>query len=132
MTATVRGGAVDRRGFLIVTGSALATLTSDWAQATARVAPVTATGDRRRLTTVTVAHLEQRLDHLRRLDDSLGGRDLLRVAVGEFELIGKLASGTVYNAATGRRLFSPCPKRAGSAAGFTSTRDTRLPPRSTT
>jgi tetratricopeptide (TPR) repeat protein len=106
MTATVRGGAVDRRGFLIATGSALAALTGDWAQATARAAPVTATGGRRRLTAPMVAHLEQRLDHLRRLDDSLGGRDLLRVAADEFELIGKLASGTLYDTATGRRLFS--------------------------
>jgi tetratricopeptide (TPR) repeat protein len=117
MTATVRGGAVDRRGFLIVTGSALAALTGDWAQATARAAPVTATGGRRRLTTATVAHLEQRLDHLRRLDDSLGGRDLLRVADGEFELIGTLASGTVYNAATGQRLFSAL-SEAGRICGW--------------
>jgi tetratricopeptide (TPR) repeat protein len=117
MTASVRGGAVDRRGFLIVTGTALAALTGGWAQSTARAAPVTAAGGRRRLATATVAHLEQRLGHLRRLDDSLGGRDLLRVAAGEFELIGTLASGTVYNAATGRRLFSAL-SEAGRICGW--------------
>lgn len=108
---------MDRRGFLIATGPALAALTGNWAQATARAAPVTAAGGHKRLTAPMVAHLEQRLDHLRRLDDSLGGRDLLRVAAGEFELIGTLASGTVYDTATGRRLFSAL-SEAGRICGW--------------
>jgi tetratricopeptide (TPR) repeat protein len=108
---------VDRRGFLIATGSALGALTGDWAEATAIAAPATGAGGRKRLTAVTIGHLEQRLDHLRRLDDSLGGRDLLRVATGEFELIGNLASGTVYDTVTGRGLFSAL-SEAGRICGW--------------
>jgi hypothetical protein len=116
MTATVRGGAVDRRGFLIATGRR-----SPRSPVTGRRRRQGRPGDRdrgrRRLTAPMVAHLEQRLDHLRRLDDSLGGRDLLRVAADEFELIGKLASGTLYDTATGRRLFSAM-SEAGRICGW--------------
>jgi hypothetical protein len=50
--------------------------------------------------------LELRLDHLRRLDDSLGGGELRQLATAEFGLLSRLADDALYDAASGQRLFS--------------------------
>jgi tetratricopeptide (TPR) repeat protein len=108
MTATARGGSVDRRGFLIATGTTLTAIAADWTGSLDQVpaADAAPAAGRRRLDSATVAHLEQRLDHLRHLDDALGGGDLRRIAMAEFELVSKLADETVYDESTGRQLFS--------------------------
>ncbi|MGB6163109.1 MAG: hypothetical protein WCF33_10865 [Pseudonocardiaceae bacterium] len=61
---------------------------------------------RRRLTTDMVSHLDQRLDHLRRLDDVLGGAQLRRAALAECELVQHLAADTIYDDAVARQLYS--------------------------
>jgi hypothetical protein len=104
MTASARGGSVDRRGFLIATGTTLATITGDWTNSVGSASAVSTTG-RRRLTPGMIDHLERRLDGLRHLDDVLGGKDIRHTAMAEFELLAKLAGQTVYDSATGTRLF---------------------------
>ncbi|MGH3852632.1 MAG: hypothetical protein ACRDR6_03860 [Pseudonocardiaceae bacterium] len=53
-----------------------------------------------------MAHPDERLDHLRRLDDVLGGTDLRNTALAECELLQRLAKDTTYDDAVGARLFS--------------------------
>jgi tetratricopeptide (TPR) repeat protein len=108
MAATARGGSVDRRGFLIASGTTLAAIATDWSGSLDQVpaAGVASAAGRRRLDAVTLSHLQRRLEHLRHLDDVLGGGELRRLAVAEFDLVSKLAGETVYDEATGRQLFS--------------------------
>lgn len=105
LAASVRGGSVDRRGFLIAGGATLGGIAADWAGALDQIPAASAVG-RRGLTVGMVARLEQRLDDLRHLDDVLGGGELRKIAVAELELVSKLAHETVYDAGAGRRLFS--------------------------
>jgi tetratricopeptide (TPR) repeat protein len=103
--ASAQGGSMDRRGFLIATGATLSSLGTDWAGALTNPPAAAATG-RRRVTESTVARLEQRLDDLRHLDDVLGGGEVRPLAIAEFNLLSQLANDAVYQAQTGRRLFS--------------------------
>ncbi|GAA3537454.1 hypothetical protein GCM10022235_01140 [Kribbella ginsengisoli] len=103
--AAAQGGSMDRRGFLIATGATLSSLGADWAGALADPPAAVATG-RRRVTEATITRLERRLDDLRRLDDVLGGGEIRPLAVAEFNLLSQLADDAVYDAETGRRLFS--------------------------
>jgi hypothetical protein len=107
---------VDRRGFLIATGTTLTAFAADWTGSFDQVPAAQATGNRR-LTAEMVTHIEQRLEHLRRMDDVLGGGELRRIAMAEFELVSRLADQTVYDSATGRRLFSTV-SEAGRIAGW--------------
>jgi tetratricopeptide (TPR) repeat protein len=100
-----RGGAVDRRGFLIASGSALTGLAASWAVALDDEAAASGQG-RRRITNQVVDHLDQRLDNLRHLDDVLGGGELTRAAESEFHMLSGLADDAVYDETTGRRLFA--------------------------
>jgi tetratricopeptide (TPR) repeat protein len=103
--ASAQGGSMDRRGFLIATGATLSSLGADWSGALTNPTAAATTG-RRRVTEATVARLEQRLDDLRHLDDVLGGGEVRPLAVAEFNLLSQLADDAVYDAETGRRLFS--------------------------
>lgn len=62
---------MDRRGFLTITGSALATLAASWAEAPSAFAAA-AKGDR--VTDAMVTTIEQRVVTLRTLDDQMGER----------------------------------------------------------
>jgi tetratricopeptide (TPR) repeat protein len=53
-----------------------------------------------------VTHLDQRLDHLRRLDDVLGGAQLRRAVLAECELAQRLTTDTIYDDAVADRLYS--------------------------
>ncbi|GAA4635366.1 hypothetical protein GCM10023196_080560 [Actinoallomurus vinaceus] len=116
MTATARGGSVDRRGFLIATGTTLAAIAADWTGSLDQV-PAASSAGRRRLDMTMVTHLERRLNHLRHLDDALGGGDLRPIAIAEFQLVSKLADETSYDQATGRRLFATL-SEAGRICGW--------------
>jgi hypothetical protein len=104
--ASAQGGSMDRRGFLIATGATLTSLGADWASALTGPTGAAASTGRRHLTAAMITRLEQRLDDLRHLDDVLGGGELRPLAVAEFNLLSQLASETVYDDLTGRRLFS--------------------------
>lgn len=104
LAASAREGIVDRRDFLLYTGVTLGTITTDWSAAFGQ--PAVAGTGRRQLTPKMVAHLERRLDDLRRLDDVLGGGELRRASVSELRLLNALAEKATYTAETGQRLFS--------------------------
>lgn len=104
--ASAQGGSMDRRGFLIATGATLSSLGAEWAGALADPLSAGATSGRRQVTTAMITRLEMRLDDLRHLDDVLGGGEVRPLAVAEFNLLSQLAGDTVYDAATGRRLFA--------------------------
>ncbi|WP_322973105.1 hypothetical protein [Streptantibioticus cattleyicolor] len=71
LTDLVGSGHMDRRGFLTITGSALATLAASWAEAPSAFAAA-AKGDR--VTDAMVTTIEQRVVTLRTLDDQMGER----------------------------------------------------------
>lgn len=108
---------MDRRGFLIATGTTLAAITGDWAGSLGQAPAAASARGYRRLDMSMITHLERRLDDLRHLDDVLGGRALRHVAMDEFALLGKLASETAYDTGTGRRLFSAL-SEAGRICGW--------------
>lgn len=97
---------MDRRGFLIATGATLTSLGADWVGAIAGAPDAAASAGRRQVSAAVITRLEQRLDDLRHLDDVLGGGEVRPLAVAEFNLLSQLASDAVYDAQTGRRLFS--------------------------
>lgn len=104
--ASAQGGPMDRRGFLIATGATLSSLGADWVGTITAPPEAAASTGRRRVSPTVIARLEQRLDDLRHLDDVLGGGEVRPLAVAEFNLLSQLAGDTVYDAQTGRRLFS--------------------------
>ncbi|WP_158575924.1 hypothetical protein [Streptomyces corynorhini] len=95
---------MDRRGFLISTGAALASVAAHWNDALADLPLSQDSG--RRLTASMVTRLEQRLDDLRHLDDVLSSAELRPSAVAEYNLLSRLAQRATYDGAVGRRLFS--------------------------
>ncbi|MFI9206391.1 tol-pal system YbgF family protein [Streptomyces sp. NPDC053048] len=106
VAAAARGGSVDRRGFLIASGTTLTAVTAGWTDALSTTHAVAATRGRRRLTADTITRLEQRLDDLRRLDDVLGGGELRPAAAAEFQLLSALANDATYTEDVGRRLLA--------------------------
>ncbi|WBQ04385.1 hypothetical protein [Kribbella sp. CA-293567] len=104
--ASAQGGSMDRRGFLIATGATLSSLGVEWAAALADPLSAEAIFGRRQVTAAMIMRLEQRLDDLRHLDDVLGGGEVRPLAVAEFNLLSQLAADTIYDDATGRRLFA--------------------------
>ncbi|MFI6324808.1 hypothetical protein ACIBG8_45295 [Nonomuraea sp. NPDC050556] len=109
------GGPVDRRQFLVMTSAALGASVADWQDAVdAMTAPVS-TG-RRQITGGMVDHLEQRLDHLRHLDDAVGSSQLRELAVAEFGFIVGLVKEARFDEATGRRLYSAAAEAARCCA----------------
>ena len=97
---------MDRRGFLIASGGLLTSIGAEWSGALDAGASTTTSSGRRQLTSSTLDRLEQRLDDLRRLDDSLGGGELRALASAEFNLLSTLADEAAYGGAIGRRLFA--------------------------
>lgn len=106
----VAGGTMDRRGFLIITGTTLAGLADRWGSAlTGDVSPISGALPVQhdpRLSTTVLDRLDHRLSDLRRLDDEFGGRELHQLAVAEFRWLTRLADQAQYNSSTGQRLFN--------------------------
>lgn len=104
--AAVQGGSMDRRGFLIASGSLLTSIGTDWSGALDANASALGRGGRRPLTAALLDRFEERLDDLRRLDDTLGGGELQQLATAEFTLLSRMADQAVYDDLIGKRLFS--------------------------
>lgn len=105
IAATAQGDLMDRRRFLISAGSDLANVADNWAEAIDDERPVAASGGRT-LTEPLIMSLEARLDHLRHLDDVLGGTELYPLASAEFTLMSRLADSADIDSRLGRRLLS--------------------------
>jgi tetratricopeptide (TPR) repeat protein len=104
VAAAARGGSMDRRGFLISSGTALTGIATNWSNAAAEPLPLDSPG--RRLIPAVMTRLENRLDDLRHLDDVLSGSELLPTATEEYWLLDRIASRATCDSALSRRLFS--------------------------
>ncbi|MEV2279346.1 helix-turn-helix transcriptional regulator [Nocardiopsis sp. NPDC049922] len=103
LTDLVKGGRVDRRGFLSA-AAALSASASSWSKA---LGPARPNG------TAAVphgpallSHIDDRLGCLRRLDDELGSGEVYQLARSELSLIIKLIESGRYNGVTVDRLHS--------------------------
>lgn len=101
----IAGGAMDRRGFLIASGSTLTGLAARWADRLGTAALMVAPDDRSsRVAPDIIDRFESRLADLRRLDDAMGGTRLRRLAVAEFRTLTRLAASTTES--TRHHLFA--------------------------
>ena len=94
---------MDRRGFVTITGMALAALATSWAEAPSAFASAL---DGDRVTDQMVTTIEQRVNTLRSLDDQLGGARLLDQARGDLSLITSLLQSGRYTEKVGLRLHA--------------------------
>ena len=108
-TAVILGdllsGEVDRRGFVTASGAALSRVAMRWTSALGTPEPFTAAGSRQ-VNPELVRHIDQRLDHLRHLDDELGSGDLASLARNELALVAQLLKLGTYTERVSRQLHS--------------------------
>ncbi|WP_327074486.1 transcriptional regulator [Kitasatospora purpeofusca] len=103
---TARGGLLmDRRGFLIATGATLTGAADHWFNSLGHPAPEPS-GGRMRVNQQMVDRIEQRLDDLRRMDDTLGSGTLRPLAAEELRFAARLLDDAQYTEDIGRRLHS--------------------------
>ncbi|MEE1820965.1 transcriptional regulator [Streptomyces sp. BE20] len=104
LTELVDGRRVDRRSF-IAAGVALSASATSWSRAVAQMPP-----DRPAMVHVgnprLLAHLEERLDYLRRVDDELGSGEVHKQAGGELSLAVRLIKAGRHTDADLRRLYT--------------------------
>ncbi|WP_283135432.1 helix-turn-helix domain-containing protein [Rhizohabitans arisaemae] len=108
------GSSVDRRSFLSA-GAAFSASASSWAKALgpnrAARTPVSLPGG-----PALVAHVNDRLDHLRHLDDELGSREVYLLARSELSLIVKLIRSRRCDSRTVDHLHSMAAEAARQVA----------------
>ncbi|GGY07381.1 hypothetical protein GCM10010358_70670 [Streptomyces minutiscleroticus] len=103
LSELVGSGRMDRRGFLTISGAALAGLAASWAEAPSAFASAL-NGDQ--VTDTMVSTIEQRISTLRTLDDQLGGARLLEQARGDLALITGLLGAGRYTDRGRARLYA--------------------------
>ncbi|MBS2545498.1 helix-turn-helix domain-containing protein [Catenulispora sp. NL8] len=101
------GGGVDRRSFIVTSGTALTAVVGHWSDAlTKQVRPVevsdTAPDDVPKL----VGHIEERLEYLRHLDDEFDSGEMARMARNELALLARLLEAGGLEATTESRAYS--------------------------
>jgi transcriptional regulator with XRE-family HTH domain len=103
MERVVESALMDRRGFLIMSGTAATALALQWSVA----APAELTAvERGRVTPEAINHIDERVEELWRLDDLLGGGACLGAATADLRLVQRLIQHGRYDAAVGGRLWS--------------------------
>ena len=113
LTELVGGGHVDRRSFLSA-AAALSVSASSWSKAVESTRPRTRTAvpDGPAL----VAHIDDRLDCLRHLDDELGSGQVYHLARSELSLIVTLLQSRRYDDGTAERLHAMASEAARQVA----------------
>ncbi|WP_172387953.1 helix-turn-helix transcriptional regulator [Streptomyces sp. MNP-20] len=104
LTGLLKGSSVDRRGFLSV-GAALSVSASRWSTALESVGPngvPASAADGPAL----LAHVVDRLDYLRHLDDGLGSGEVFHLARSELSLIVRLIKSGRYDGTAVNRLHA--------------------------
>ncbi|MEH1124847.1 hypothetical protein [Micromonospora sp. CPCC 206061] len=99
----VESAVMDRRGFLIMSGSAATGLAAAWSAAEPQQVPGL---DRGRVTPDMVDHMHARLEQLWHLDDVLGGGACLAAGVADLRLVENLIRTGNHPAELGGRLWS--------------------------
>lgn len=99
---TACGGTMDRRGFLLVTGTTLTATAATWSSLigtsnTSKIYP--------RVGVDAIDGLRARLTHLSRLDDMLGSGKLRDLAAAELNLITSLLTDTTYTHTVEQHLY---------------------------
>lgn len=105
LSKLLNGSDMDRRAFVAASASTLSVLASNWRSALGATDPLLPTGSRQ-VSPSLVGHIDQRLDHLRHLDDELGSGDLAALARNELALIAQLLRAGSYTEQTSLRLYS--------------------------
>ncbi|MGH3896887.1 MAG: hypothetical protein ACRDTA_01285 [Pseudonocardiaceae bacterium] len=100
---TSAGGPMDRRGFLIATGTTLVNAATVWAGLTG--SPIAGKAYPR-IGTDAITGLQARLSHLSHLDDVLGSGKLRDLAAAELRLLTSLLTDTTHSADTEQQLYS--------------------------
>jgi transcriptional regulator with XRE-family HTH domain len=103
LTHVVESALVDRRGFLILSGSAATGLALAWTAARPGPMVVTANGW---VTPDAVTHLQNRVEELWLLDDVMGGGGCLDAGVSDLRLVERLIRRGRYSREVGARLHS--------------------------
>jgi transcriptional regulator with XRE-family HTH domain len=99
----VESALMDRRGFLILSGSATTGLALTWSATEAAPLTVAAGGW---VTAEAVDHLQNRIEELWLLDDLIGGGGCLDAGVADLRLVDRLVRHGRYGDEVGRRLYS--------------------------
>jgi transcriptional regulator with XRE-family HTH domain/tetratricopeptide (TPR) repeat protein len=105
LTYLANGESVDRRSFVLASSGTLAGLVGRWQGALEASGPQAASGVRQAAPGL-VGHIEQRLDHLRHLDDEFGSGDMARYARSELALIVQLLKTGRLNSRGEDRAYS--------------------------
>jgi hypothetical protein len=96
---------MDRRNFILVTGSALTASLLSWLTGDPAAAGQIVGGGRR-IGEAAVGHIEQRVRELRRADDADGGGQLIAEASVSMDMVVALLRDRTYTAAQGSRLHA--------------------------
>jgi transcriptional regulator with XRE-family HTH domain len=110
----LQGSNVDRRGFLSA-GAALSVSAGHWSQA---LQPTRTTGTPMPLPEgpALLSHVDDRLDHLRHLDDELGSGEVYQLARSELSLIVRLIRSRRYDGPTVDHLHAMASEAARQVA----------------
>lgn len=103
LSGVVDAALMDRRGFLILSGTAATGLALDWSAAAP--GPLTV-ADNGWVTAEALDHLDTRIEELWRLDDVIGGGGCLDAGVADLRLVERLIRRGRYSRQVGQRLYS--------------------------
>ncbi|MEV3874673.1 helix-turn-helix transcriptional regulator [Streptomyces sp. NPDC049906] len=115
LTGLLKGSGVDRRGFLSA-GATLAVSASSWSHALESGGPDGTSPAVPEGGPAILAHVDDRLDHLRRLDDEIGSGTVWQLARSELSLIVRLITSRRYDGSTVDRLHAMASEAARQAA----------------
>jgi tetratricopeptide (TPR) repeat protein len=115
LSGLASGGDVERRTFVTASGITLTVAAARWRSALHLAGPVPGTGSRQ-VPPSLVEHIDQRLEHLRHLDDEAGSGSLARLARGELAFIARLLRDASYSGQTAARLYSLAAEASRQAA----------------
>ena len=100
----IRGGLVDRRRFLAISGAGLTAMVSRYLDGTAGLGTLTSTGGSQDPTDPLVDQVERNLPLLQTLDDTHGGAHHLSYVSAQFRSVGLVLRENMQPAASRRRL----------------------------
>lgn len=115
LSGLASGGDVERRSFVTASGITLTMAAARWRSALRIAGPGPGTGSRQ-VTPGLVQRIDQRLEHLRHLDDEAGSGSLARLARGELGFIARLLRDGRYTGQTAARLYSLAAEASRQAA----------------
>ncbi|ACU75721.1 putative transcriptional regulator [Catenulispora acidiphila DSM 44928] len=101
------GGGVDRRSFVTTTGAALTSLVGHWSSIlTGQATPAALSDTPADAAPRLFGHIEERLEHLRHLDDEFDSGEMARMARNELALLTRLLKAGGLDETTENRAYS--------------------------